>query len=154
MWEGLFVCFLLTAAGQDLKRSRVDIMIYLIFGASAVVLGAYKWAVQGESYEVLGHLAGASVGAVLLGAGMASRGAIGAGDGLFFLVSGLMLGFWENLALLCYGTLCCGIFCLIYFVWCKVMRGENTGKHTVPFLPFAVIPGLWLAARGLEGFIR
>lgn len=151
VWSGLFLCFLLAAAWQDLRRRQVDICLYLIFGISAGMLGLGRWLALGETYDILGHMAGSALGAALLGAGLASRGGIGMGDGCFFLVSGLMLGFWENLALLCYSTLCCGVFCLGYLVWCRVRAGEHVGKRTVPFLPFAVLPGIWLAVYGVVG---
>ncbi len=153
IWNGLFLCFLLAAAWQDLRSGQVDICIYLIFGAAAGIMGIHRWLVLEESYGLLGHMAGSALGGGLLAVGIASRGGIGTGDGCFFLVSGLMLGFWENLALLCYSTLCCGIFCLGYFVWCRIKNGEHVGKRTVPFLPFTVLPGIWLVLRGLGGVI-
>lgn len=153
MRSGLFLCFLLAAAWQDLRNKQVDVCIFVVFGAAAAVLGVVQWLVLGEDYSVPGHLAGCALGGILLAAGIASRGGIGTGDGWFFLVSGLMLGFWENLALLCYSTLCCGIFCLGYFVWCRIQKGENAGKRTVPFLPFAVLPGIWLVFCEMSGGI-
>lgn len=147
IWKGLFLVFLLAAAMQDIREKQVDVRIYLVFGVSALVLGVGRWLGQGEVYGVLEHAAGMVPGLLLLGAGRISRGGIGTGDGCFFLVSGLMLGFWENLALLCYSTLCCGVFCLGYFVWAKQKQGEHIGKRTVPFLPFAILPGIWLAVR-------
>lgn len=151
VWRGLFLCFLLAAAWQDFRRRRVEIRIYLIFGVLAAALGICRWLALGEAYGLLEHMAGSALGGGLLAAGAASRGGIGAGDGCFFLVSGLMLGFWENLALLCYSTLCCGLFCLGYLVWCRVKGGEHAGKRTVPFLPFAVLPGVWLAVSFMGG---
>lgn len=153
IWSGLFLCFLLAAAWQDFRNRQVDVCIFVVFGTAAVVSGAVQWLILGENYSVPGHMAGSALGGALLVAAMASRGGIGTGDGCFFLVSGLMLGFWENLALLCYSTLCCGLFCLGYFVWCRTQKGVNVGKRTVPFLPFAVLPGIWLVFCRMTGAI-
>lgn len=145
----LFLCFLLVAAVQDIRRKQVDIRVYAIFGIAGAALGAIRLTAVGVWYGLPGYVAAMSVGAGMVGLSLASGGSVGLGDGLFFVVSGLMLGFWENLALLLYGTLCCGIFCLIYYVWCRLRSGRRVGKQTVPFLPFTVLPGIWLAVRGL-----
>lgn len=150
--KGLFLCFLLAAAGQDLRQKQVDIRTYLVFGLLAVS-GVLVQMMRGEACSLLEYVAGASIGMGLLGFTMLSSGSIGAGDGCFFLVSGLMLGFWENLALLCYGTLLCGLFCLVYFWWGRIKGRKNMGKQTVPFLPFAALPGIWLAVWGTGGII-
>lgn len=151
--KGIFLCFMLLAAGQDLKRRQVDVRIYLVFGMVAMGSVCIQLA-MGETYNLLEHVAAASIGAGLLGLGMLSGGSIGTGDGCFFLVSGLMLRFWENLAMLCYGTLLCGVFCLIYFWWGRMHGWKNIGKQTVPFLPFAALPGIWLAVWGTGGILR
>lgn len=151
--KGIFLCFVLLAAGQDLKRKQVDVCIYLVFGIAAMGSVCIQLA-AGETYNLLEHVAAASIGVGLLGLGMLSGGSIGTGDGCFFLVSGLMLGFWENLAMLCYGTLLCGVFCLIYFWWGRMHGWKNIGKQTIPFLPFAALPGIWLAVCGTGGILR
>ncbi|MDO5407828.1 MAG: prepilin peptidase [Eubacteriales bacterium] len=148
MERWLFAGFLLLAAAQDLERKQVDIWIYLLFGGAAVAGGIGRQLAGGEACGWLEYLGGVCPGIVLLAASAVSRGGIGAGDGWFFLVSGLYLGFWENLMMLCYGTLFCGIFCLGYLVWCRFRQIQNGGKRVVPFLPFVVPPGIWLVMRG------
>ncbi len=154
MSEGLFLVFLAAAAAQDLRRQQIELWVYLVFGtvaAAVLVIGCMENADgAGMIWQYLGdRAAGAVLGLVLLGFGAVSRGGIGAGDGLFFLISGLMLGFWDNLALLCYGILCCGSFCLGYFMWKRLQRAGAAGCDTVPFLPFVAIPGIWLCMKGL-----
>lgn len=150
--KGLFLCFMLLSAWQDLKRKQVDTLIYMVFSMAALI-GIGIQLAMGRAYNPLESVAAMSIGAGLLGLGMMSCGGIGTGDGCFFLVSGLMLGFWENMALLCYGTLFCGVFCLAYFGWGKLRRKENMRKKTVPFLPFTVLPGIWLAMWGSGGIL-
>ena len=125
--------FTALAAGQDLRKKQVDINLYWIFGMIAGAVLVFR----------------------MLGLGKVSRGSIGAGDGCYFLISGLLLGFWRNLAVLFYGTLCCGLFCLVYFVWGNFKKKDNLRKQTVPFLPFAAVPVFWMiigeAAGGWKG---
>ncbi|HIT64322.1 MAG TPA: hypothetical protein IAC37_07770 [Candidatus Ventrimonas merdavium] len=160
----VFGLFLLAAAGQDIRKKQVDMWIYLVFGCAAAgllvfhMLGGGIWldgmrgisdteltTEAGSDWQYLTDaLTGGTLGLGLLGIGMVSGGSVGSGDGLFFFISGLLLGFWENLLLLCYGSLCCAVFCLGYLVWKKLRKGQWAGRETVPFLPFAAMPGIWL----------
>lgn len=155
MKRWLFGVFLAVAAGQDLKRKRVDIWIYLLFGtlAAAVLIGSQSGRMT-ECEIWLKGLAEAvwclCPGLVLLGFGRVSRGGIGVGDGCFFLVSGLLLSFWENMMILGYGTLLCGLYSLGYLVWKRMKRGTpaDVRRHKIPFLPFLLPPGIWLLFCG------
>lgn len=148
MERWLFAGFLLLAAAQDLKKKQVDIWIYLLFGGAALAIGIGRELTGGDACPWLEHLSGAGLGMGLLAVSAVSRGGIGTGDGCFFLVSGLFLGFWENLMMLCYGTLLCGVFCLGYWIWCRFHMIADVRKRVVPFLPFVVPPGIWLVMRG------
>lgn len=149
--------FTALAAGQDLRKKQVDINLYWIFGMIAGAILVFRmWENQNIMWEKAAEgLFGFLPGLVLLGLGKVSRGSIGAGDGCYFLISGLLLGFWRNLAVLFYGTLCCGLFCLVYFVWGNFKKKDNLRKQTVPFLPFAAVPVFWMiigeAAGGWKG---
>lgn len=149
MQKILFLCFVLVAAAQDLRQKQVNIVIYATFGAAALAVELFH-IVSGEGmYSWMDFGASISLGLGLLGIGVLSNGAIGTGDGCFFAVSGLLLGFWENLALMCYGILSCGLFCLGYYVLGHLRGGENLGKRTVPFLPFVVLPAFCMAVPEL-----
>lgn len=136
------------AAAQDLARKQVDIWIYLLFGGTALAIGIGRQLAGDAGYSCLQHVEAAGLGAALLAASLVSRGGIGRGDGCFFLVSGLYLEFWENLMMLCYGILLCGIFSLGYLMWCRFRMSADVRKRTIPFLPFVVPPGIWLVLRG------
>ena len=145
MQKGLFLGFLMVAAGQDLRRKQVDVRVYAAFGALAAAFAVFARLSDGGAYFWLDHAASASLGIGLLGLAMFTQGGLGAGDGCFFVVSGLMLTFRENLALLCCGILCCGVFCLGFYVRERFCGGKNPGERTVPFLPFVALPGLCMA---------
>lgn len=148
MERWLFAAFLLLAAAQDLKEKQVDIWIYLLFGGAALALGTGRELADGAACSWLEYLSGVVPGIGLLAVSALSRGEIGAGDGYFFLVSGLFLEFWDNLMMLCYGVLFCGFYCLGYWFWCRFHMDMDAGKRIVPFLPFVVPPGIWLVMRG------
>ena len=83
--------FTALAAGQDLRKKQVDINLYWIFGMIAgAVLVFRMWENQNIMWEKAAEgLFGFLPGLVLLGLGKVSRGSIGAGDGCYFLISGL-----------------------------------------------------------------
>lgn len=143
MERWIFAGFLATAAVQDWRSKQVSVWVYLLFGAAALV-GAGWRLLAGEGLRWMELAGSICIGLSMLGAGFATGGAIGSGDGCFFLVSSLLLGFWDNLLLLCYGTLLCGSYGLGYLVWCRWHTTELEKKKVVPFLPFLVPPGIWL----------
>lgn len=144
---GIFLLFLLVAAGRDLKKKSVEIWIYLIFGIWALLDIGYRWMVMGQQIDCGNLFSSLCLGLGLLGCGILWGDAVGLGDGCFFLISGLLLGFWENLALLCYGMLLCSLYCLGYLIWNQVYYHRNVRKDTVPFLPFLVPVGIWIVCR-------
>ncbi|MDO4267121.1 MAG: A24 family peptidase [Eubacteriales bacterium] len=151
-WEyWVFLCFLLCASGQDLRKKAVDVRIYKLFGMISTVMALRQSVFPGGWQKTGDCLMGAAVGMVLLMISKASQNSIGAGDGWFFAVSGTLLGFWGNFLLLCSGIFCCGVFCLGYFVYGKCRNGEDVRSCTVPFLPFLAAPGIWLVLRELGG---
>ena len=118
-----------------MRNKSVSVWLYLGYGAVAGVIRL----TGGE--PVLQALSGGLVGVVLLAAGWLTAGAIGIGDGLFFVVSGLYLSFYDNVRLLLYGILWGGIFCLFLFLHGK-KHGIN--RMTVPFLPFLIPGWIWM----------
>ena len=109
--------FTVLAAGQDLRKKQVDVNLYWIFGIIAGAALIFRmWEDQNMMWEkAVQGAAGLLPGLALLGLGKVSSGSIGAGDGCYFLISGLLLGFWRNLAVLWNPVLrpfLPGVFCL------------------------------------------
>lgn len=149
MGWGVFCIFLLICAGEDLWRRAVDVWVYLVFGCIAVGLtGWHAAGLPADGWKLAADaLAGFALGAGLLAVGWICPGGIGTGDGLFFCVSGLYLGLWNNLLLLWLTSMLSGLFCLGYYVWGKLIQRKNLGLKTVPFLTFAAVPGIWMTAQ-------
>ena len=172
---GIFIIFLMTAAWQDLKAKQIRIWVLCLAGMAAVVFqvltvvrpmimagGAALYgdgSGTGSVWEVcLPYLSGLLPGVALLVFSWLSQG-IGTGDGCFFLVSGLLLGLADNLLLLCGAVFSSGLFGLGYYVFHCVNRCQNRnnnqkrkmgiGKTELPFLPFAVVPGIGIVVSRL-----
>lgn len=147
MEKWVFLLFLFIAAGQDIRKKSVAASVFGVFGALAALTLGYGWWFLDRPVDWGSVCCSLCLGLGLLGCSMLSDGAVGAGDGCFFLVSAWLLEFWDNLALLCYGLIFCGIFCMGLLIWNQVHLGRNIGRQTVPFLPFLVPIGLWIVCR-------
>lgn len=79
-------------------------------------------------------LPGAGIGAFLFLVGKLSRGGIGEGDALVYVITGITLGFWENLELLIMSLTFASMAGLILLVFRRVGR-----KHAMPFVPFTAV---------------
>lgn len=132
----MFLAFAILAAAQDLRRKQIDLWVYVLFSVLAFVACLF------EETSWFSVAAGSVLGAVLLACGRISGGAIGDGDGLFFLISGLMLGFRDNLLLLGMGIFLCGLFSTVLYVWNLLYKKRDVRKLEVPFLPFVAVCGV------------
>ena len=149
MW--VFSGFMLTAAIQDFRKKEVELWVFALFGAAAFLMNVYVWIAAETAPLWQEHLLSCSLGAGMLLLGKLSQGGIGAGDGLFFLTSGLMLRFWENLTILCAGVFLGGMYGLAVFGWNQMYGKQNVCKMTIPFLPFAAVTGIWMVVLSYKG---
>lgn len=127
----LFGCFLAAAAGADLKSREIPLWLFpagcfpgLLFLADSLKI--YGWS---------GFLAGFAPGIALLLLSHASGGAVGMGDGLFFLGAAFYLSPAGSIALLFLGIFLCGLFGAGVAVR-GFFHGRGTRGCRVPFLPF------------------
>lgn len=153
--NGLFSVFLLTAAWYDAWKKEIPVWIF--WAGAAAAMGLFGWKLLNEIlYSTNGTMlklcadciAGSMLGICLLICGKLTRGAIGAGDGWFFLVSGWFLGLRDTALLLYGGIFLCGGWALGLFCWNCVRCNENVGKMTLPFLPFAALSWFGLVLAG------
>lgn len=131
---GVFLAFLAAAAWQDLRRQSISVWLYIVFGAGGILLE------KGFHPEMAGS---AGVGILLLALGKLCRGAVGDGDGLFFVVSGLYLSAVDNIMLFMWGLMLCSIYSLFLIARCFLVHTGVRGK-TVPFLPFLLPVWIWM----------
>ena len=126
------------AAWEDLRSRELPYRIFWI------------WLIPGIGNAIADgvwmHLGAASVGAGMLLISWVTGGALGAGDGLFFLLSACYLDPGETLLLflLTLGSSCAWSMAVILR---NCMTTENRRNKTIPFLACAWLPGLWLICR-------
>ena len=169
---GIFMLFLIMAAWQDFKTKEINVRLFWIFGVAGLGLcclsgveTAADVLASAQSQRLLPELWGNVFQSFLLGQlpGLAlflffkyGEG-IGKGDCWFFLICGWYLGLWDTIFVLGGAVLICGLAGLGYYV-SGCIQGSQTGrmrrKMQWPFLPFAAVPGIWIAAVRLRDTIR
>lgn len=134
-WLGLSVM-----AAEDLRSRRIS----LVFLGLWIIPGIWNLSAQGAGSEVLPHLGAAVMGLGLLFLSRVTRGALGAGDGWFFLASACYLDLREILVLFLMSL-------AVSFLWgtCLLLkyRDRSGFQKSVPFLACAWLPGLWIVVR-------
>ena len=144
-----FLLFLLSASWQDLKKKTIKKSTFRIWGTVGVILqaahifsqifmGTEKMGMQVIVQEVTGLMFAVLLGILLLSLSTATEEAMGKGDGCFFLVAGIFLGFWKNMLLLSGGLFLC--FPAAVYLMIKGRKARNT--ESIPFLPFVFPVGL------------
>lgn len=114
---------------EDCKSKRIFLYPVLLFGIAGVLLHLYY-----QNITIYSLLAGCFIGALLWGIGKFTGGRIGSGDALVVTVSGIYLGFEDNLILFLDGLFLCGIWSLFMLVLRK-----KKGTDEVPFIPFLLL---------------
>ena len=151
-----FLLFLISAAWQDMRKKSIRASTFYIWGMMGLMFRAVQilYRLQqmvceeaGKSgEEIMGVMVILSLelfldllpGLLLLGLSAATEEAMGRGDGWFFLVSGVVLGFWKNIVLFAGGLFLCFpvAVCLL-----TGGRGKSAGTR-LPLLPFMFPVGL------------
>lgn len=127
----IFGIFLFLAALQDGKSKTIHVWLLI----SAAITGGILCFLNGQfSYD---RILSCLIGILIVFLSRMTNGAIGAGDGWFFTVSGLFLSSFMNLSLLVYGVFLSGFICGGIYFYCRI-RGKDVRKVSVPFLPFLV----------------
>jgi leader peptidase (prepilin peptidase)/N-methyltransferase len=147
-----FLIFLAASSWQDARKGSIHVRTFQAAGAIGILLRLRQlvmWvsgaAAAGEAVReeilagVIAFLLSLLPGLLLLGLSAATREAIGRGDGLFFLVSGIYLGLSRNLLLFGISLLLCFPVSLLLFIK-GIREGRGAKNVRLPFLPF-VVPG-------------
>lgn len=125
----LLLIYLFMMSVYDIRKRRIHMGISAVIAA---LLGAVQLCLifQGEVVWY-GAFTGVAAGGLMLGISRITGGELGFGDGIVFVISGLLLGLFENVLLLFISLLfsaVAGIFLLLI---------KHVGrKYTLPFIPF------------------
>ena len=140
----LFGSFLFLSAWYDLREKRIPVRLFVAFGVIGIAGMICSWGEDGNKSAVwLTFLLALLPGSALLALTAFTKGAIGAGDGCFFLVSACYLSLSKLLFLLFQGLLFCSALSLGMTVW-GVASGVNVRKIRLPFLPFLFPAWIWM----------
>ena len=134
-WLGSMVLLgvLAITAYRDYKEKSIYLYLPIVAGVIGVLLHIFFW-----EHDLPDMLLGAAIGGCVLLIAWVSKESIGAGDGIMLMVSGIYLGFWENLELFFTALLLVGVLALFLMVVKKKRR-----DYRVPFLPFLLVAYLF-----------
>lgn len=140
MSEGMgrlfFSLFLLLAAASDLRWKQIPIWQFVLFGLCGLCVFCGE---KPESYALFRLLPGlCSLLITLFG-----KGAVGAGDGIFFLTAACYLD-TEEIWILWIGGLICSSLAGLCLIVKEQRRGRSGRTLRLPFLPFLVPVWLFL----------
>lgn len=137
MKEMILLCILLGVYGiWDMKRKSLPLWL-IGLGIGLVFLTGLVDSRFTSVYSVSGILAGVLVIAV----SVVSRGQIGMADGMVFLITGLYLNIWQNLALLLVSLILLAVPAAVFFL-------KQQKERELPFLPGVFLGFIILWAGG------
>lgn len=127
----ILLVYLIVMAVYDIRRREIQPWC----SAAAAVLLAVRQIYLITQGEVAVYAAfwGTAIGILLILLSILTSGEIGMGDGVLFLISGLLLGIYENSILLFLSLLLTAIVSGVLIVIKRVGR-----KDTLPFAPFVL----------------
>lgn len=128
---------LLISTITDIRKKEISGIVLIIF----LILSIINEIVFRNS-SLLSIISGIGVGIFILICGYISRENIGYGDGLILVVTGILLGGYENLELLLISLFLSSIIGLFLLV-----IGKNK-KEGIPFIPFMFLA--FLIMRGMS----
>lgn len=134
-------CVLLGTLGvlsrADIRTRELPVLYLILSGMLGT--GIYIWK---QPFSVWSLLGGMGVGVSLLMCSVFSRESIGKGDGYLFCVTGIFLGFRENLILLIISLMMCAVGALVLLTVKRCGR-----KFQMPFIPFVLAADVLLLCR-------
>jgi len=119
----LFLC-----SFQDIRRKEIHIML-LFVGIVMAFIGVFQ--VNGT---IENRILGVTLGGILLGMNVITRGQIGVADGIIVGILGITLGFYTCSGILLMALFVSAIVSLILIILKKAKR-----KTTIPFVPFLLL---------------
>ncbi len=124
----VLLLFLSVEGIRDLRKRHISMKSTLIFGVMAILLR-----IPNLSQDILDVLGGILIGFFLLFMAWITKEKIGYGDGWVFVVSGICLGFKNNMILLFMALFIAALVSAILLICKKVNK-----KTELPFVSFVM----------------
>lgn len=141
--EFILLGLLIFCSIQDLFKKKISLWMIIIGGG---VIGASI-----PFYHTLtlyNRLGGVAVGGVVILISIVTGGKIGLGDGLLLCISGIALGFWNNLELFALALFLAALVSIALIVLRLADR-----KKSIPFVPFLLFGYLFILTANLRGSV-
>ncbi len=122
---GICLIYLGIISITDLKRRSVSIPISGIFAVVAILLHIYKTTIW------MDVLAAVSIGCGVLIVSLITKQAIGSGDGVALIVTGLYLGFYRNMQVFLWSMI--GVFVTGVVL---MLVTKKDWKSKIPYVPY------------------
>ncbi len=113
-------------SAEDIKRKTVPVIPIMGWGIFAIVLHL----ISGKN-DIISMAVGMIPGAIAYVLSVLTKEKIGKGDAVLLIVTGLYMGFWENVFMLWVGLIFAAIGGIVAIVMFKRKRGDE-----LPFVPF------------------
>lgn len=124
----LFI-YLISMSVADIWKRKISIVCSVVAAGLEIILrinaGQTAW------YFWIGGL---FLGCSIIIASHITKGAIGMGDGILFLVIGISLGFFETISLFLFSLFLSAVFSVLLILIHKVNR-----HHSFPFVPMVCL---------------
>lgn len=118
---------------EDIKNKKIEIFSVMIFGIIGILLHILRM-----TLGIWDILAGMLIGVFMLVISiLSSEKMLGKGDSLMVMISGIYLGFWDNLFLLWGSSFLVGIVGIFMF-------GFKSKGKSLPFAPFLTVMYIFL----------
>jgi leader peptidase (prepilin peptidase)/N-methyltransferase len=130
-WLGLF-------SWEDIRKKQVSLPAILLAAGCGVLC-----LILSGNPDWISVAAGAVPGAALAAGSAISRGKIGMGDAMVFLVSALYLGFRTNLLLFIAAMMISALYAMFLLI-----SRRGTAGDSFPFLPCVLAAAVLLALKG------
>ena len=114
---------------EDVRSREIRSIIVLLGGVVGISFHVFN-----AKQSLLSVVGGLIVGILMLILSIASGEKVGKGDAVLIMVTGIYLGFWQNLVLLWAAALMAGVYGL-YNIF---VHGKNF-KSEMPFVPFLLV---------------
>lgn len=123
---------------EDLRIKKIPIVPLLLTG----IVGMILHLIYGNR-EITDILGGLSIGFILYAICLITKGKIGKGDCYLYMVTGVYLGFWNNLLLLWLSSVLAGVV----GIFVMLLKKKNR-DYKLPFVPFTFIAALLMLLAG------
>lgn len=124
---------------EDVKSRKITVQVTLFSAILGIVFHLFY---QDES--IYSMLAGMLSGSLIVFLSIASKGKIGIGDGVVFMLTGLYLGVWKNFLLMFLSFTFAAVWVL-----CRILYRPKRLQERIPFMPFLFMGCLVLFFMGV-----